>query len=97
MNEIAKILRDCTRTSDLLAKTSANEFCMMLQNTYWEKCLQVAQKVTQRIDGMAIIFENQELRPKATLTSVNFPVEDMSADDILAKGERIQYNASSHG
>jgi diguanylate cyclase (GGDEF)-like protein len=97
MHEIAKILRDCTRTSDLLAKTSANEFCMMLQNTYWEKCLRVAQKVTERIDGMAIIFENQELRPKATLESVNFPIEDWAADDILAKAERIQYSPGKHG
>ncbi len=91
MTEISKALQRSTRDSDLVARVSDEEFCLLLQNTWWDQCIRVAEKVAAQIDNMSFLFEDVELRPKVRIGTVNYPVDELSSDDILALPDRIAY------
>lgn len=85
MNEIAKILRKSTRKSDLLAKVASNAFCMMLQNTFWNKCEVVSQKILKHLDNMTVVVADDEIRPQVSVSSLNYPVPELSAEEIFSQ------------
>ena len=91
MVEISRALNQVIRNSDIVARISDDEFCMLLQNTYWDRCRPVADKAHERIDNMALFLEDFELRPKVTIGTVNYPVEDLSSDETLKISDRIPY------
>ena len=49
MVEISRALSTITRGSDLVARISDDEFCMLLQNTYWDRCKPVGDKVMEKV------------------------------------------------
>ncbi len=91
MVEISKALNRSIRASDLVARLSDDEFCMLLQRTNWDLCIRVAEKVTFQMQNMSIIVNDTELRPDVSIASLNYPVEKLSSDDILALPDRIPY------
>ncbi|MCH7887760.1 MAG: diguanylate cyclase [Proteobacteria bacterium] len=91
MVEISKALNRSIRASDLVARLSDDEFCLLLQRTHWDLCIRVAEKVTSQMQNMSIIVNDTELRPDVSIASLNYPVEKLSADDILALPDRIPY------
>lgn len=95
MVEIAKVLNGLIRMSDLVAKISDDEFCMLLQNTYWDKCAVVAEKITNQVSSLVIVVDDLEMRPKVSVATVNYPVPDLTSDQILTEGERIPFEQSA--
>ena len=61
----------------------------MLQNTYWDKCQPVAEKIAMQLHNISIYFESMTLGVEATIGAVNFPQDDARYDEILDRSERI--------
>jgi two-component system chemotaxis response regulator CheY len=91
MAEVARILGRAVRRSDLVSRIDEDQFCVLLQNTYWDKCQPLAEKFSERIENSSVYVEDFEIRPKVTIATTNFPIQDMPADDILQFGERIPF------
>ncbi|MFQ5958281.1 MAG: diguanylate cyclase domain-containing protein [Alphaproteobacteria bacterium] len=83
MQEISNIVADAIRQSDYCARMSNDEFCLALQNTSWEQCLRVAETVNARIENMSIHLGDVALRPQIIISVVNYPVDDLSSDEII--------------
>ena len=91
MVEVAKALNRSVRESDLVARLSDDEFCLMLQRTKWDLCSRVAEKITGQISNMSLVFDDVELRPEVSISTLNYPVEGLTADEILALTDRVPY------
>ena len=91
MVEVAKALNRSVRESDLVARLSDDEFCLMLQRTHWDLCSRVAEKITGQISNMSLVFDDVELRPEVSISTLNYPVEGLTADEILALTDRVPY------
>lgn len=91
MAEIGRILGRTVRTSDLVARVNDDLFCVLLQNTYWDKCLPLAVKFAERIENSALYVNDMEIRPEISIATTNYPIPEMPADEILDNGERIPY------
>ena len=91
MVEIANILERTRRDSDLVAKTAEDEFCLLLQDTYWDKCEVVAEKVVLQTKNLSVVIDDVELRAEVSVSTVNFPVDELSSDETLAITDRIPY------
>jgi diguanylate cyclase (GGDEF)-like protein len=85
---VSSLLRAVHRTSDLLAKTREDEFCLLLQNTNWDKCLPVVQRIQETIAALAVPTEDRAITPQVSLSALNYPKGDMSAQEILDLAER---------
>lgn len=92
MSEIARILGRSVRASDLVSRLDDELFCVLLQNTFWDKCMPLAAKFTERIEHSAIYVEDIEIRPKIVVSVTNFPAGDLDAHDTIVHGERIVFD-----
>lgn len=91
MSEIGRIMRRSVRTSDVVARVDDDLFCVLLQNTFWDKCRPLAEKFLERIQNSVIFVEEMEIRPKINIATTNYPISDMPAEEILKYGERISF------
>ena len=91
MIEISRALSTITRGSDLVSRTKDDEFCMLLQNTWWDRCKPVGDKVMERVRNMSLYLEDFELHPTVTIGIVDYPVGDTGSEDILTAPDRIPF------
>lgn len=89
--EIARALKSNTRSSDLVARVEVDQFCMLLQNTHWDLCKIVADKVKEKIGNMSLFMDDLEIYPTVTIEVLDYPVGDLSSEEILAITDRIAY------
>lgn len=91
MIEISRALSTITRGSDLVSRTKDDEFCMLLQNTWWDRCKPVGDKVMDKVSNMSLYLEDFELHPTVTIGTVDYPAGDTGSEDILATPNRIPF------
>ena len=89
--KISQVLKSLTRSSDLVARVKDDQFCMLLQNTHWELCKTVADKVKEKIGNMSLFMDDLEIYPTVTIGVLNYPVDDLSSEEILAITDHITY------
>ncbi|MEX2648219.1 MAG: response regulator [Alphaproteobacteria bacterium] len=89
MGELSKIMTTGVRESDLVARTSDDSFCMLLQNTFWDRCKIVAEKLMHRMRHVAIVVDDIEFRPDIAIEVVNYPQANLAADQILMEAPRL--------
>ncbi|MDP6344601.1 MAG: response regulator [Alphaproteobacteria bacterium] len=97
MAGVAKLLRRVSRNSDLVARMSDDTFCILLQHTYWDKCLPVAEKIDTQSPSIAVVVEDGEISPIVEITAVNYPQNDLDHEQILDTSERIAYRQHTGG
>jgi diguanylate cyclase (GGDEF)-like protein len=88
---VSRALNTITRGSDLVSRIKDDEFCMLLQNTWWDRCKPVGDKVMEKMRNMSLYLEDFELHPTVTIGTVDYPAEDASSEDILATTDRIPF------
>ena len=89
--EVANVVKRSVRESDLVARTSEDEFCVILQNTYRERCSRVCRRVLSLAENMSLHVDDVELHPRISISTIDYPVEDRSADEILSLLDRIPF------
>lgn len=92
--EVAATVGRAVRDSDLVARMTDDEFCLALQNTFWERCVRVAEKTSAQIENMTLYIDDVTLRPEIEISIVNYPVDDLAADEIIDSAERLLYDAA---
>ena len=89
--QVSRALKSLTRSSDLVARVKDDQFCILLQNTYGELCKTVADKVKEKIGNMFLFMDGLEIYPTVTIEVLDYPVDDLSSEEILAITDRIAY------
>jgi two-component system, cell cycle response regulator len=89
MAEISKVLVKSVRSSDLVARAGPEVFYMLLQNTYWDRCRVVADKLIAQFANMSVNLEGTTMHPDIGMETVGYPEGDKGSDDILAAGNRV--------
>lgn len=91
MIEIARLLSEAVRTSDLVARIEDDEFCALLQNTYWDKCLPFAKRLYESLENLSVHLDETTIRPEVSISLINYPQNGTSYEQILHSAERIPY------
>ena len=89
--EVSNTVKRSVRESDMVALSSGDEFCAILQNTLSERCAHVCRQILGLVDNMSLHIDDVELHPRVSISTINFPVEDLSADEILSLPGRIPF------
>jgi hypothetical protein len=48
-----------------------------------------------QLQNMVIFIEETQIRPQIRISTMNYPAEDLSSDEILASSKRVPYAAAS--
>ncbi len=94
MVEISKALNRAIRDSDLIARMSDSQFCLALQNTYWERCVRVAEKIMNSVENMSVHIDDAALRPRVRIETINYPRESATSDEIIDSPDRTPFDPS---
>lgn len=89
--EVANALRRATRESDMAGRTAEDAFCVILQNTYQERCARVCRQIDGLVENMSLHIDDVELHPRVSMSIINFPVENLSSDEILSLPDRVPF------
>ena len=93
MTEMAAVLKRSARDCDLVARNADDEFCVMLHDTYWDKCSPVAERIIANAENVSIVVDDETLYPHVTINAISFPIEGLDVDEILTLPDRIPYAA----
>lgn len=93
MAAVARMLCRNVRESDLVSRFAKNQFCVMLQNTYWDKCLPVVQKIESLAKNISLVVDDASYSPRVSLAVVDYPQGEAGFDAILTERPRIPYAA----
>lgn len=96
MIDIARQLSETIRESDVVARVEDDEFCALLQNTYWDKCQPFVARVFERLSGLTVYLDEAHIQPAFDMSLVNFPREGASFEQILRTPDRIPYEPLRH-
>lgn len=86
--EVARTLQKSVRDSDLVARTGENAYCLMLQNTNTFACRPLLDKLRLQLSALSVYIEDFDIHPQCSMSGINYPQVDMSAEQILDEAER---------
>jgi diguanylate cyclase (GGDEF)-like protein len=95
MIDIARQLSEAIRESDLVARVEEDEFCALLQNTYWDKCEPFVTRVYERLHDLTVYVDDVNIQPQIAMSMVNYPLEGVSYEQLLRGAERIPYRGAA--
>ena len=88
MRELAQLFGRLLRESDLIGRSGKNQLCLLLQNTCWDRCRPLVDKMRGHLTDISIYVDGQSFRPECSLSVVNFPQEDTAYDILLDAAPR---------
>lgn len=91
MIDIARQLSEAIRESDLVARVEDDEFCALLQNTYWDRCQPFVTRIFERLSGLTVYLDDVHIRPEIEMSLVNYPQDGAAFDQILRTRDRIPF------
>jgi diguanylate cyclase (GGDEF)-like protein len=94
--EVAQVLRDATRKSDLAVRFGGEEFALLLPMTDLAKAEEVAQRIRESVKSLTVDFDGTEINVTLSLgVAVHRPEESM--DDLLRRADEALYRAKESG
>jgi len=88
MKELARLFERMIRESDLVARLGRSRFCLLLQNTNWDRCHPVVEKVQAHLPQVSVLLDDSVLRPSCSLSIINYPQGDMGYEALLDSAPR---------
>ncbi|MBI4913119.1 MAG: diguanylate cyclase [Acidobacteria bacterium] len=92
---VAKIMSECVRETDILARTGGEEFCVLLVNTAPGGAAAFFERVRAAIEAAEFLFEGEVLKVTASFGVCTQPQPSLSAMVSVADG--LLYKAKSQG
>jgi len=65
----------------------------MLQNTNWDKCQPVAERILESLKPLVVPADDNIVRPQFVIESLTYPIDDLDAAAILDTAPRHGYPA----
>lgn len=96
LQQVSRTLRASLRTRDLLSRLGGEELAVLLPDTTVVVTQQVAERLRQAIDGLAIGWEGQTIHISASF-GVALAKGDVSTESLFAQADAALYAAKHAG
>ena len=99
LKDISKILKDNTRSGDMVARYGGEEFLILLQETYKEDAAVVAEKIRSRIAQHEITEARGEEDRHVTVSIgiSSFPDDGSSKEELIEAADKMLYRSKHDG
>jgi len=94
----AKILKESTRTSDILARYGGEEFLIFVPNTPYEEVLELTNRIQKNVAEARIPYSTEE--PFSYTMSIgisHLQDNDLNMDQLIRRADKAMYMAKSKG
>ena len=99
LKQVAKILKNNSRTTDFVCRYGGEELCIILPNTSADEALFNAKRINKAIENMEIELNNTTEKGKVTISVgvATFPENAMTAEELVEHADKSLYYAKEHG
>jgi len=94
LKQVAQLLVQQVRQTDVVARYGGEEFILLLNNTSRDAAVRVAEKLRQRVKETALVDGLVQLTVSAGVTCTS---GDESADDLFERADQALYRAKREG
>lgn len=97
LKQLAVLLREQLRQTDILARIGGDEFAALLPYTEAEQAQQVAERLLNTLKHHFVIINNQPVHISISLGIALFPEHGSVVDKLLAYADTAMYQAKEKG
>ncbi len=97
LRQVADMLRQCLRASDLPARLGGEEFGVLLANTDATQAVEVSEKIRSRIESMEVMFEGQTLSVTLSGGIAELGTDGDDLRSLLRAADNRMYDAKAAG
>lgn len=95
--EIAKIMKQQTRDTDIVARYGGEEFVVILSETDKEGASITAQRIREKIEEHKFILQEKEVKVTASLGVAIYPYNAENKIELIRKADKALYRAKTTG
>ena len=98
--EVALVLREETRQSDIVCRRGGDEFCVLLVQSSEERAFEVAQRIHRQLGQRTITFEEKErhdVNIQVSMGVAGIAPETCTAEDLVDRADKILIQAKNCG
>jgi two-component system cell cycle response regulator len=91
------ILRNCCRTSDVVARCGGEEFAVLLPDTSGTAAVKVAERLCRKVAEQSFTFAGRQIRVTASIGVAIRTDGEVSADELRMRADQALYQAKKSG
>jgi diguanylate cyclase (GGDEF)-like protein len=95
--EIASLMRNHARSSDIVCRYGGEEFLLVLPGTASDFAAQRAEEIRQRCAEIIIQHDEKDLKVTISMGVATYPAHGQKADEIIIKADKALYRAKAQG
>ena len=96
LRAVARALVGCTRQSDYLARLGGDEFAVLMTDTQPQRALRLANKLSDRLNGLVVTWQNVEIPVSASLGGHPYSKE-ITAEHLRILADQAMYRRKHDG
>ena len=98
LKQVAKILKNNSRTTDFVCRYGGEELCIILPNTSAEEALFNAKRINKAIEETEFNLNNSQTGKVTISVGVaTFPDNAENVEDLIEHADKSLYYAKEHG
>lgn len=97
LRQVGQILLSISRTTDVVARLGGDEFSIILPETGNEGAIVLAEKINEKLATMNLTFNDIRYKLTASIGIVQFPLADLSIDELISNADLAMYQAKARG
>jgi two-component system cell cycle response regulator len=99
LRAVAGALRDLVRTTDVCARIGGEEMCIVLRQTEMEGAMELAERLRQSIEALAVRFQGKELRVTASFGVATYAAQggEVLRARVFKDADKALYRAKAGG
>ena len=96
--QVASMIKDCTRSDDLVARFGGEEFVVLLSDTKKEDGFEIAEKIRTTIANRELEFENKKLHVTISIGLKEFAAKrTITANKLVEDADAALYLSKNNG
>jgi len=97
LRNVADILSQCVRKSDVLARIGGDEFAILMEDCQLEKARKIAEKIREEVKDYVLIWKDKNYQIGASIGLTIFNLQRDSITQALTAADEACYAAKSAG
>jgi len=97
LKQVAHIIQSITRTTDIISRLGGDEFAIIIPETDTLGAITLAEKLTESLAEMNVIFDDIRYKITASIGVVKFPLADLTVEELMSNADLAMYQAKSRG
>lgn len=97
LQEIARIMKQQTRETDIVARYGGEEFVVILPETDKEGSKITAERIKEKIENHKFILQEKDVKVTASMGVAIFPYDADDKTNLIRKADKALYKAKTSG